>query len=307
MEPTLSDQRTQGFTLAHQPPFSAEASPHARYIDRKVAKLRQNGRHFQTKPQALSIGSPDNPRQVSISPRQEATPGALNYFSKGERVNLNCQAYRQRQYGTELVECRHLSYAYAAEQFGSTATRFKPVASLNHIAAAGFIPDDEKLNKKFLHGRCSADALYFSPDTFTQTLCHVASELKEKDKRSYLLFTANHAMALRFTLSPEKGLVIFFYDPNDTLRHRKIVLDSVEDLSSITIDDFIPEREKLLYFPEDQQAGCLLSLKTKVKRDECRVRCSAQPSESISQLMLTNGHYGHPELSGSSEYFPIEK
>ncbi|MGI9281089.1 MAG: ShET2/EspL2 family type III secretion system effector toxin [Endozoicomonas sp.] len=301
MEPTLSVQKTQGFSSVNQPLCKAENSAHARYIDKKVAKLAQKSRHFQTKPQQTSLQASDPSREITVASREEVTPRVLNYFSEGERTNFNCQASRRRAQGVELVEYRHLSYAYATGQFGRTTTRFKPIASLGQIAAAGFIPDDEQLNRKFLHGRSSKDALYFSPSTFTETLCQVASELKENDKKNYLLFTASHAMAIRFTLSPEKGLVIFFYDPNDTLRHRKIVVASTEDLKSVSIDDFIPEKEKHLYFPQDQQAGCLLSIRTSTQRDDCRVRSTAQPTESLCQLMLTHGHYGHPDTCAPSD------
>ena len=185
----------------------------------------------------------------------EQHPSILMYHSRGEKVNHNCEVFRERNDHTEKVTCRHLALAYARGSIGRSKVKFSEIDTRERIRESSSVPDDLDWRENFADSGCSSDALYFNIDELPDAMYSVASELHEQDEKNYLFMSSDHVMVLRFTRSKDNGIVIYFYDPNDTLRHKKIRPCTPEDLKSLTSEDLLDEGYKQELFPCGLEAG----------------------------------------------------
>ena len=221
-------------------------------------------------------------------------PSILKYISKGKYVNYNCKWSRMLDVQSELVTCRNLAYSYAIKNIGGK--KFNRISSEKKIEKPfmHLIPNDDFLDDFFFQ-KYASYATYFNLSTLGSALYEVASDINDND--SYLLFTINHCMALRMEEKVDGSIVIYFYDPNDTLRQRKIIVEAIEYLKWLSVSELFDIEMRKEYFSDQFNSCCLLSLTTNSKRDMCRVRYLSRPSEDTLHLLLAFGHYGHPQIS----------
>ena len=227
---------------------------------------------------------------------------AISYFSKGDKINLNCEVGRNRDEGYELVMCRHLSEAYLTHVFGRGKNKFAPVSSKYAIKTNNRIVDDKALHAKY-DDVCFKEALYFDQDSFSEALANIAGDvfsLPEGREKQFTFATAFHAMAIRVRKAKD-GIVVYFYDPNDTARHKKIVVSRPEDVKKLPIDAFINKNDLNAYFGKADSFACFLSADTVKKRDKASVNVFGKLNDSLLYLLLTNGHYGHKNAPALSE------
>ena len=270
------------------------------YMHKKVTKLMQVDPTFPSRfhgdvwvytRECMAI-SGERSRQQEHTCSIQKLPKVLVYPSVGQVAYWNVKITPIGAMPEEKIACRHFAYAYTTRG----KELFKDISEKYQLRRGHDIPRDRELNEIFLYKGCSVDALYFHIDQFSDALYDIACELRDSEVKSYMLFSINHAMSLRFEKRPGKGLVIYFYDPNDTLRHKKIILCDVEDSKLIKISDILTTSLKR-YFPSGLEAGCLLSKNTVEQQKLCRCRYfSTEPTQGILVLLLWYGHYGHSSI-----------
>lgn len=228
-----------------------------------------------------------------------APPAILAYHSPGAAVNYNGKVSRARYGQTETVMCRHLAYAYASGELGRKPAPFQEVGTEEAIKHSWAIPDEETFDRQFLMNGCPRNATYFNLRTFPDALYVLAQELKVYERKDYLLVSINHAMALSLVNRAEAGILLYFYDPNDTARHKRVMVRQAEDLKLLSMGHLLSAADKNYYFPRGLQAGCLLSPETAAKQEQCRVRYFAQAEPGIVFFLGMHGHYGAADIHGN--------
>lgn len=227
----------------------------------------------------------------------DQTPAILSYHSRGKKVNYNGKVLRERHGDLETIECRHLAYAYASGKIGRKETKFQEVATENKMANSPVIPDDEFYLKEVLQNASCHDAIYFTPQTLPDVLYALAREASDHERKDYLFSSINHIIALSFIKKREGSVTLYFYDPNDTCRHRKVMVRSVEDLKYLGIEDWLSE-DKEEYFPKGLESACLLSLETEKTPENRKVRLFCELDKGTVSNLGRFGHYGAADTHG---------
>ncbi|MDP0588701.1 MAG: ShET2/EspL2 family type III secretion system effector toxin [Candidatus Endonucleobacter bathymodioli] len=220
---------------------------------------------------------------------------ALMYMSKGQKCNLNGMAYLNH----ELVACRHLAYWWLSLQ----KFKYDDISSKELIEKCISIPSDLILSKQLHDKACSAEGIYFEMHQLHEAIYCAAETFTKGQEKRYLLRSDNHAMGLCIKKNKDNNIIIYYYDPNDTLRHKKIIANTKDDLKYITCDDFWSSTDKKLYFIGWHKISSLSSIGVKLSRDECKVVCISKPSKALMYLLACTGHYGHPNVVFDFENF----
>ena len=257
-------------------------------IGRKIQKLRQQGRTYQIKSGCRLLDFFGFVQSSRI----------LLYHSPDSSINYNSRISRQRKGKSERVECRHLAYAYVSGAIGRGPGKFREVETEDEIQNSSVIPDDDTFHKTFYYKGIPYRAVYFNLQTFSDALYFLVQENTGNNRADYLFGSTNHSMGLSFVEKTGGEIEVFFYDPNYTCRHTKIITRCAEELKKLSIDDLIPEHFKNYYFPKGLESGCLLSLETKKKQKECRVRCFGNLDKGGRYLLSKYGHYGATDICG---------
>ncbi|MCK5894553.1 MAG: ShET2/EspL2 family type III secretion system effector toxin [Endozoicomonadaceae bacterium] len=212
----------------------------------------------------------------------------LSYFSKGEKIDYNCKVWRNN----EKITCSHFSYWWVNKK----NPNFDDIDSPEKIIKNNDIYDDSMMNQYFYFNGCPSVAFYFEICQFPKILHKISITLKEGEEQRYLLVSINHIMGL--AIKKRKGnVIILYYDPNDTLRNKRIIVGSENNVKHLKYDDFFSPIDLRSYFPDDYKTGCLLSTDTKTNQSDCQVECLASPSVSLVHLLNEFGHYGHARSS----------
>ena len=240
------------------------------YCNRKVRK-------FSSGSSVLLNNRKHPPRKITT-----LNDFAISYFSKGPIKDLNGKSKEP------LIECRHLAYWWIKQD----KLKYDKINTLKKLQNCKEIPSEEVYNREVLFDGCASEVVYFDLPRFPEALHEIASGLKECEKKRWHLESTDHSMALSIKCRNNR-IVIKYYDPNDTLRHKKIVVKSLSNLKRLTSDVFWDDQNKDWYFKEKNKVGCLISTDRKAHRDKCQVTCMANPSETLRYHLLNQGHYGH--------------
>ena len=208
---------------------------------------------------------------------------AISYFSKGFVKNLNCKSEKP------LIECRHLAYWWINQK----KPEYDKINTLEKLQNCQGIPSDKVHRREVLCNGCASEAIYFDLQRFPEALQEMASRLKEGKKKRWYLESTTHVMGLSIRHCRDNRIVIKYYDPNDTLRHKRIVVETQDKLTTLTPGAFWDNEDQNWYFPEKNKVGCLSSIDRKAHRDECHVKCIADHSDVLMYHLLNQGHYGH--------------
>ena len=176
-----------------------------------------------------------------------------SYFSKGPVNNLNCKSTEP------LIACGHLAYWWVEQD----KPKYEEINTLEKLQNCQGIPRDELLRKEVRYNGCASEAIYFDLSRFPEALHKIASGLEEGEKKQWYLYSTNHAMGLSIKQCRDKRIVIKYYDPNDTLRHKRIVVKSLSELTQLTPEAFWDNKYQNWYFKEQNKVGCLTSTKRK--------------------------------------------
>ena len=279
------------------------ACPPKSVFERKIAQLQEQKRPYVQKTQ-MDVNKA-HPVTATIEHLSPDDPVILSYMSKGKQESLNCNA-RSFKNGQQIV-CRHLAYAYATGRFGTKETgKYADIDTPEKLAAHQDIPDDEEL--ELAKDRVSQSGYYFDRQGLGKALCTALKNQKSANKQSecYLLHSHKHTMALKVKWEPENDTVkLAFYDPNDTLRVRRLLVRSSADLEWLTIDDFVGNPDWLnVYFLEENFAGVLQS----IDKESGSKHTSAEVFAASLNPVMTNllMHHGHFANTGIQDWFARE-
>ena len=223
---------------------------------------------------------------ISHSPREITTLNdfAISYFSKGLHTRLNGKSKKP------LIKCRHLAYWWVKQD----KPKYDEINTLEKLQNCQEIPRDKLLDREVTRNGCASKAIYFDLSRIPKALHQIASGLNKSEIQQWYLHSTIHAMGLSIKRCHNK-IVIKYYDPNDTLRHKRIVVESLGELTALTPEAFWDDHKQDLYFPEKNKVGYLSSIDRKADRDDCQVICMANPSAVLRYYLLYTGHYGHRE------------
>ena len=241
------------------------------YCNRKVIK-------FSSESSVLLNNRKHSPREITT-----LNDFAISYFSKGFVKNLNCKSTERP------IKCPHLAYWWVKQD----KPKYNNIDTLEKLQNCQEIPSDEVHIREVLHNGCASEVIYFDLSRFPKALHEIASRLKQGEKKQWYLQSTNHTMGVSIKQCGNNRIVIHYYDPNDTLRHKKIVVESPDKLLGLTPEVFWNDYKQDLYFPEKNKVGCLFSSDKKAYRDDCQVTCMANPNDTLMYHLLNLGHYGH--------------
>ncbi|MCK5894888.1 MAG: ShET2/EspL2 family type III secretion system effector toxin [Endozoicomonadaceae bacterium] len=207
----------------------------------------------------------------------------LSYYSKGNEINYNGVAHRNNKY----IKCNSLAYWWVSKK----KPNFDDINSPEKIRNNHEIHGESKLNEDY-YFHCPAVAFYFEINQFPEVLSKVAVTLKEGEEQRYRLESCNHAMGIAIK-KRQNNIIVNYYDPNDTLRHKTIIVSSEDDLKTLSCNDFFSSETKKSSFPDDYKICCLASLDTKIYQFDCRIECLARQSYALLYFLNLHGHYGH--------------
>ena len=222
-------------------------------------------------------------------------PATLLYHSQGPFIQHSGKFSRQCGNESEPIRCRHLAYGYVSGAFGRSPEKFQAVETEERLLDTSGIPDEKTLTKNF-YDHLPGHAVYFNLQTLPDALYFLAQEIEDHQRVNYLFCSINHAMGLSLVKTEGQGIKLYCYDPNDTGRHKKIIVHDAVELKKLTIDDLVADSHR--YFPQGLESGCLLSIEVKKKQEDCRVKCFGPQDVETVYLMAEYGHYGATDLDG---------
>ncbi|WBA81687.1 ShET2/EspL2 family type III secretion system effector toxin [Endozoicomonas sp. GU-1] len=185
----------------------------------------------------------------------------MQYFSKGEFENFNCEV--NNTVSGDMIACRHLAYAFATGEFGTKeAGKFSYIDTLDKISQHSGIKEDCQMPNIFRsHTSVPVREAYYFGLHEVGVALQVALEQQKSEgheEKSYLFFAHRHAMALRMQCLPgEPEIKVSFYDPNDTLRVRRLIVSDQHALKKLSIRDLMPDLHKVVFhFPKIKAVCC---------------------------------------------------
>ncbi|MCK5894552.1 MAG: ShET2/EspL2 family type III secretion system effector toxin [Endozoicomonadaceae bacterium] len=208
----------------------------------------------------------------------------LSYFSKGEKIDYNCKVTRNN----EVIVCGCFSHWWV----NTKKPDFNDINSPEKIINNRELYDSVMLNEHVNFKGCRSVAFYFDVQQFPEILHKIAITLKEGGEQRYTLHSNRHSTGLAIK-KRHGSIIILYYDPNDTLRNKRIIVGSETNLKYLKYDDFWSPIALRSYFPDYYKTACLLSIDTKTNQSDCRIECLATPSETLIYLLNRYGHYGH--------------
>ena len=276
----------------------ANVFQHTSLISRKIEQLNHQGRTY-----LLQVDNPlggNTPKESLTDALPVNTTGVLQYVSKGDLRRFNRKA--NNHFDHKEIACRHLAYAFATGKFGTKDVgKFTSIDQLDKISRHSGIKTDEALQDTTANGHKTAqEGYYFDRDGVGQAI-HEACQQQLADgeqNKSYLFSSTIHGMALKINWSPERSEIkLAFYDPNDTLRVRRLIVPDLQTLKAIKIEYLVPDSDfiKLYYpeldYPKPYLGGCLTTTTVESRAGSSLVRVLADMNPSILFLMLKNGHF----------------
>ena len=189
----------------------------ANYCNRKVKKISSQSPVSQ-KPFAPLEKMSHSSRDI-----KKWNDFAISYFSKGPIKDLSCKST------VSHITCRHLVYWWVKQD----KPKYDEINTLEKLQNCQGVPKDKLLCNEVDCNGCPSEAIYFDLSRFPEALLKIASGLKEGEKKQWYLHSTSHVMGLSIKRCDNK-IVIKYYDPNDTLRHKKIVVTSLGELTRLT-------------------------------------------------------------------------
>ncbi|WBA87656.1 ShET2/EspL2 family type III secretion system effector toxin [Endozoicomonas sp. GU-1] len=271
---------------------SANVPQHVSLIRRKIEQLNHQGRTY-----LLQVNNP--PKSGNTPTESSALPvnpfGILQYLSKGDLRRFNGRA--NNLFDHKPITCRHLAYAFATGKFGTKEVgKFTSIDRLDKISRHSGIKMDQALEDTTADGYKTAQEGYYFDRAGLGQAIHAACQqqlVDSEQNKTYLFSSMNHVMALKINWSPERPEIkLAFYDPNDTLRVRRLIVPDLQTLTAINIEHLVPNSYSIKsYYPGPSLGGCLTTTTVESRAGHSLVRILADMNSSILFLMLRNGHF----------------
>ncbi len=269
------------------------------YVFRKIRKTLKDDNPINMMPTSDTLDTQDL-SPISLPVVIYDSPKKATLLPERSKVkNLYLMHHDQK----ENIDCRQLGIGYAEGRFGRGKNKFDSLMTEESKPVECGLLSHEEINKKYLYQRIAKEALYFQLSHFNAVLQQAAQPLWDNTvkEKIYRFYTSSHLMVLRL-VKEDDVLKIYFYDPNCTLMHRRLIISHPNHLKQIEwanqtgkidIDRFLDESLIKKYFPEGIESGCLLSMDTESDRDQCKVNLFGEADNGVLSLMLAYGHLGH--------------
>ncbi len=221
----------------------------------------------------------------------------LLYTSKGELRNLNGKT--NHWLTGETVYCLQLGIAYTDGIIGDKPNRWQALIAPETLPESKSLADFKTIEMREKTD-CPSKAYYFVLGKFPEAVSHAVNDFWPVSKTSearYGLRSINHVMGLRLRKKQDAS-VIYLYDPNDTFRQRKFVINDPNDVHALKTGHFFSIENQEENFPGSEPSGILYRTEIFDRRDACDVMYLGGPqgNASLTVLSLQFGHYGHPSL-----------
>ena len=259
------------------------------YVTRKVEKLLREGRSLTVKLAYCDGGG------------VEAIP---MYFSNNTLppINFNCQVLRSDADTVapgEDITCLHFAWAYATKVFGRRKSSFVTIDSAEKIRSVFANMPDTPIEacripaNIFMDTYCYyADGYYFRCEKFSDALTTLVKKYWDTPsgtEKNFIFvtrqdFQSAHAMAIRLK-KRNSSMKIIFYDPNDTLRHKTILLSKPDPVLHITARDLTCCIVDHSYFVNVEDRKRTL--------EECDVRYFGPGSPENFHIKMVSEHEQH--------------
>ena len=265
-------------------------------IQEKIEKLIRGKRRYNIHMRSETpIREHLNLSAINESGEDFSDVAVLMYMSEGPECNFNGRAYLNG----EFVTCRNLVYWWLnLKEF-----KYDDISSKELIEKCLNMPSDSLIDKQLFFKVCPAEGIYFEMHQIHEAIFCATETLTEGQEKRYYISSSGHAMGLCIRKNKDNNIIIYYYDPNRTLRHKKMIINTQDDLNLLTCGDFWNSTDKKHYFKTWFKVSCLLSIDVKLSPAECKVVCLSNPSKSLMTLMARRGHYEHSENLFNFEHF----
>ncbi|WP_299728515.1 ShET2/EspL2 family type III secretion system effector toxin [uncultured Endozoicomonas sp.] len=248
------------------------------YQQEKIRKLRRQRRDF---------------REVPVGENQSV----LIYKSKGNPLMLNGNVHkREWGYGKEsYVWCRHFAEAYGTGVFGKGPGKFDKVRSKSSIERMSGLLNDAEMDRKYSKNYAK-EAYYFTIQTLPEALSAAAKDLwnqPEGAEKRFKFLSDSHVMNFHLKRH-HNGVIIYFYDPNETNVHQKILVGEQGAISKLSVYDLLTPTAMEKF--EKCRSGMLQSLEHTSSQRAAKAAVFGKVSDETFYFMVKYGHYGHANL-----------
>ncbi|MDD7804533.1 MAG: hypothetical protein PUP46_02960 [Endozoicomonas sp. (ex Botrylloides leachii)] len=273
---------------------SVEPVPDDFLIDRKVAQLKEQGRGGGL--ESLF----DKSSEASNS------PDLLYYLSKGQSSNWNSKVTNPKD--GKKITCQHLSYAVAVGEL--TRREISNFDNPKQLAEHPSIKTGTELIDTPVGNGIAAEAYYFSTGSndglgkalyaaYEHQVNNKSDSVggKKSSKKSYLLMSAKHAVAVTIDSSKSPGVKLNFFDPNNTTQDLILVLNNSSDVRKLDITKVISDnwyRQQIGM--SEPGAVCLLSTETVDSPDQAACKIFGDLDSHMLYMLIFQGHANESRL-----------
>ncbi len=156
------------------------------------------------------------------------------------------------------ILCRHLALQWLADHGSAHGLSYR------HYAATQDIREhvSEQTEDQYLRLRQSPATALFQIDRLGEALQGQFGAMKPGERRKFLIVSESHAMAMELQFKPARkgeapAYVVAFYDPNVTVSHERVALDSLAAVKSLSLRTFIAGVAEHYFDPTSAQVAQL--------------------------------------------------
>ncbi len=184
--------------------------------------------------------------------------GCLSYASKGLQVNYNWDfEFVQTLPKYQSIVCRHLAFAYLSLHDRKKSVHYgRAFASQRNISKSPLSKNEYDM----YNFDARADQYHhfsIASNNLGLQLHALASQMRDNQTRYFGLRSDCHAMAMVLRCKRDrKGgrFVVKFYDPNNTLQHRRLVFENRDDMKRIGFAHLLTQDRIKEYFTDHRFA-----------------------------------------------------
>lgn len=179
--------------------------------------------------------------------KKKVKDNVLFYASFGDpSINMNMK--KEDKDGNPIA-CRHLARYWLQEESSRKSNRNSYHTSFYQPQNLPFLVnnDYDKQRLKYKNREYHFIALFH----LGKKLAELAETLEIKEQLVLEFCSENHVMGFKVQ-QKDVGFRIKFYDPNKTVTHQQVWCPDIDSIAKLSIDDFLFNKAKNIYFPKFQ-------------------------------------------------------
>lgn len=212
----------------------------------------------------------------------------IYYSKKGDKhLRLNGTAIDKKG---EIIKCRQLAFWFLCHD----KDYYEQMSNLRK----GEIPTSKSLARNFFDkyriDHVSRSSKLFAPKDFGVALYNQSKDMMVGDKKKFMFYSENHAMAVVVHNKATKHIVVKFYDPNKTAVALRVNLEFLKELENLKLKYFITQGDIDVYFPKIK-AGYLAHINTNNIAEAHEQATDINSNLSYSNKLHMALQFGHKE------------